>query len=168
MLSPNSDGVTAEPSTLPTFSFAPLITVSKDGLYETGIIGGVAVMVSHSIRSQLARLAARVKDRRSPAVPGVSFRSTGCFWSWMMGSASDARWTVLSPREFTCASCFNARRACLLWLGNMKLIVLPLPPTVREAKATWEDPGYYIYQAVGVKSERYSGVWEASRKAGKG
>ncbi|KAK4548321.1 hypothetical protein LTR36_010191 [Oleoguttula mirabilis] len=172
MPSPDSDDVppaNKPPSTttLPTFTFAPLISLSPDGLYETGSIATAAPAVLRSIRAQLATLASRVREGKSPAVPSTAFHSTGCLWMWMMSAAPTTRWTVSAPREFACASCFAARRACLLWLGNLKYIILPLPPRVREAHAmTWEDAGFYIEQRGEVRPEHFPGLWKGSKKTG--
>ncbi|KAK5129072.1 hypothetical protein LTR85_000405 [Meristemomyces frigidus] len=79
MPSPDSENLSNKPAALPTFSFAPLITMSEDGLYEMGSIGGVAPVVLRSIRSQLATLETRVKEGKSPAMPSAQFHSSGCF-----------------------------------------------------------------------------------------
>lgn len=166
--SPHSNSQSTEPAALPPFSFAPLIAMSDVGMYETGDIGAVAPAVLQSIRSQLATLETRVKEGRSPAAPSAQFQSTGCLWHWMMSSANDTRWTTISPREFACGSCFNSRRACLLWLGQMRYIILPLPPAVRKADATWEDAAFYIQQGAKVNFNHFPGVWGESKKKGGG
>lgn len=153
--------VVSQPPSFPTtFTFAPLILISDGGGYELGDIKSVAPAVIRSIRSQLETLANRNKEGRSPTAPSTQYRSTGCFWNWMMSSAQDTRWTLADAHRFTCAGCFDARRACLFWMGNRKWIILPLPPAVRATEATWTDAAYYISEG-GEHASQFADIWLA-------
>ncbi|KAK5129184.1 hypothetical protein LTR08_003781 [Meristemomyces frigidus] len=76
--SPDSDVLSVRTATLPTFSFAPLITMSDAGMHQTGKIEMVALTVIQSIRFQLAILQSRVEAGKSPAVPTA--RKTDATW----------------------------------------------------------------------------------------
>ena len=157
--SPENDGLSIKAAKLPAFSFAPLISTSVEGVHQTGDVAGVAPKVIQSITNQLDILQGRVQTGKSPSVPSASY-TTGCLWSWTMKWGKDCRWTLSSPRTFACATCFNARRACFLWQGNTKYIILPLPSAVRRVEASSEDADYFIHREAGLKSEHFPGVWD--------
>ena len=53
-------------------------------------------------------------------------------------------WTNDCPGQFTCKTCFNKKLPCMRATGNYQLVVLPLPPDVRDPSVTWQDKAYYI------------------------
>ncbi|KAK4892759.1 hypothetical protein LTR27_008858 [Elasticomyces elasticus] len=144
------------------FTFAPLIEVSAKGAYELGRIGEVAAPVLRSIESQLQTLRQREAEGKSHPCPG-HVGTPGCMWTWMHKSGSTTRWTVEDSRSYACAACFSARRACLLWLGHMKWIILPLPPLARQTLPTWQDADYYILQKGATRPSHLPGVWQESK-----
>ena len=145
------------------FAFIPLKSVNNDGSYELGRIENVATEVTDSIVSILQEIGRRHELGKKRAHPSSQFRSNCCAWLWTIDDTSGVRWTVDMPRKWVCHACFNARRACLLWLGEMRWMVLPLPPQVRDVHSRCEDADFYIYQG----SERalsFKGVWQGSRQ----
>ncbi|KAK5175247.1 uncharacterized protein LTR77_000384 [Saxophila tyrrhenica] len=135
------------------FVFAPLIRVLDNREDRCGGISSVAPTVIKSIRSTMDQL----EQKQHPG----PFESTCCAWKYLEGHKSQAPWTNELPRREACRACFNARRACLLWLGDMKWMVLPLPPRVRNNSTTWRDAEYYIYPG-GEDSTEFPGVWRES------
>ncbi|KAK3709407.1 hypothetical protein LTR37_010968 [Vermiconidia calcicola] len=150
----------------PQSTFAPLIRVTEEGEYETGRIENIAAPVVASIRSTLNEVERRHSERLIPAHPSYTSLAPTCVWNWATGTMSGARWTTQAPRTFACGGCFNARRACFMWLGKMKWMVLPLPPQVRDATVTPDEKAYYIYEGHET-SISLPGIWQASRKKGK-
>ncbi|KAK3690590.1 hypothetical protein LTR37_019086 [Vermiconidia calcicola] len=150
----------------PQFTFAPLTRVTEEGGYEIGRIENIAAPVIASIRSTLNEMERRHSERLIPAHPSYPSPAPTCVWHWATGTTSSARWTSQAPRTFACGGCFNARRACFVWLGKMKWMVLPLPPQVRDATAAPDKRAYYIYEGHET-SISFPGIWQASRKKGK-
>ena len=64
---------------------------------------------------------------------------------------------------FVCQSCFSLRKACFLWAGDGRWLVLPLLPKVRDPKATPEDAGYNIEQGT-IKHRGFPDTWEIEPK----
>ncbi|KAK5687664.1 hypothetical protein LTS10_001804 [Elasticomyces elasticus] len=146
------------------FTFAPLISVAADGAYNLGNINDVAASVIQSIEMQVQISRDRYLEGICPPFPSPQFRSGGCMWSWVHKSADTTRWTQSEPGQYTCATCFNARRACLTWLGNKKWMVLPLPPSVKSGGVVWSDAGYYIHQGPRADSAtHFPGIWTPSK-----
>ncbi|KAK4569565.1 hypothetical protein LTR86_003328 [Recurvomyces mirabilis] len=142
------------------FTFAPLIDSALSGSRDLGNIGRVAPLVLQSVNEQAQLHQQRVIAKTSIPFPTKRFHSTGCMWYWMHKCTSETVWTTDRTRDYACAACFNARRVCLFWCGKGRWILLPLPPQVRSAGATWEDDSYYIAPGEAVASRRdYPGVW---------
>lgn len=136
------------------FAFAPLIRM-VESVYEFGEMDNVATAVTNSIHKTMAEMERRhLRSNRAPYPPGITTR---CAWMWTTDHS--CRWTTNCPREFGCLSCFNQRRACLMWLGNLRWMILPLPPEVRCEDASWEDADYYIYSGL-EKAAALPNVWK--------
>lgn len=140
------------------FGYAPLIRVTDGGQDEFGQIDGVAVPVIQSIQSTMTAL--------RNGQHGGPMESTCCAWRYLEGHRSLAPWSLELPRRYACRACFNAKRACLLWIGAMQWIVLPVPPQVRSKHVTWRDDAYYIYQGWEDAAD-YPGVWRESTRSKK-
>lgn len=67
-------------------------------------------------------------------------------------------WTNDCPGQFTCKTCFNKKLPCMRATGNYQLVVLPLPPDVRDPSVTWQDKAYYI-QPHPDNSQKYPTTW---------
>lgn len=88
---------------------------------------------------------------------GLSHKgSRRCAYSFLVDS--QAVWTIEQPRCFACKRCFNKRQPCLHPLGKHQWALLPLPPSVRDSNATWQDEAYYVY-AEEHASPTFLGVW---------
>lgn len=88
---------------------------------------------------------------------GLSHKgSRRCAYSFLVDS--QAVWTIEQPRCFACKRCFNKRQPCLHPLGKHQWALLPLPPSVRDSDATWQDEAYYVY-AEEHASPTFLGVW---------
>jgi len=146
------------------FTFAPLIEISAEGAYVFGKINDVSSNVLHSVQQQLRVLEQRKHDGKAPCPPIPNTRAKGCLWVWMHKATGRHRWTLDAPSKYTCATCFNARRACLLYFGEMKWMILPLPPAARTDES-WEDAGYYVHQGIKESDKYFPGTWEQSRRA---
>lgn len=156
---PASPGVEVEDATAP-FTFAPVIEMTGDGDYRFGDIKAIATTVADSIQATISELKNRHEQGRHPFHPKSSL---ACAWNWSVDKPT--RWTLQEPRQSACASCYNAQRACLLWLGNRKWAVLPLPTGVRKLGAACTDTGYYIrVHSWKVETE---GIWLAARSRAK-
>lgn len=147
-------------------TFAPLIRVKEDGLYEFGEIEKVGPLVINSIHWMLGEIESRHRQGKIPAHPTSNFKAAHCAWYWATTAGDKRRWSVDKPGSFACCACFKAKRICLSWQGDMKWILLPLPPQVRDEDLTWQDAGYYIYQGSETESS-FPGVWEESRRSKK-
>ena len=140
------------------FTVDPLISITDNGDYEIGAMQDIPSLIMDSICKTFDEIQSRHRFGKCPAYPKGPNPTPSCAWLWALGCSSKRRWTVQSPRTFACLSCFNARRACLLWVGNMTWMVLPLPSEARKKAATWEDSDYYIYAgSEGLASSR--GLW---------
>jgi hypothetical protein len=71
-------------------------------------------------------------------------------------------WTNDCPGQFTCKTCFNKKLPCMRATGNHQLLVLPLPPDVRDPNVTWLDKAYYIHPYP-KNSQRYPTTWRRGR-----
>ena len=147
------------------FTVIPLIGINDKENYEIGTIQHVSSVVVDSVCQTFDEIKSRQRQGKRPICPKVPNSLPYCAWLWALECSSNHRWTMQSPRNYACASCFNARRACLLWLGDMRWLILPLPPQVQKEAATWEDSDYYIYSGSEVAAS-FTGVWRGGRKAG--
>ena len=146
------------------FTVIPLVGINDKEDYEIGAIQHVSSVVIDSVCQTFDEIKSRQRQGKRPVCPKVPNSLPYCAWLWALEGSSNHWWTMQSPRNYACASCFNARRACLLWLGDMRWLILPLPPQVQKEAATWEDSGYYIYSgSEGAAS--FPGVWRGGRKA---
>jgi hypothetical protein len=71
-------------------------------------------------------------------------------------------WTNDCPGQFTCKTCFNKKLPCMRATGNHQLLVLPLPPGVRDPNVIWQDKAYYIHPYA-ENSQRYPTTWRRDR-----
>lgn len=145
------------------FNFAPLIRTDDDGKNIMGKTGKLAPQVLSSIKSTIKELKKRHAEGSRPPFPSQNAGIRTCAWLYAMDRASEIRWTIESPTNFACYSCFNARRACLLWMGDLKWLVLPLPLQVRNQQCSWTQAAYYIYPD-DENAVRFPDVWKASKK----
>jgi hypothetical protein len=77
-------------------------------------------------------------------------------------SSPDTFWTIDSPGQFTCKTCFNRRQACMgIFCGHL-WIILPLPPWVRDLGPAWQYQGCYIYQQEG-NNVQCPGTWRTDK-----
>lgn len=76
-----------------------------------------------------------------------------------LASGEKTYYTIDQPGCLACKTCFNRRSLCMRMVGNNQWIVLPLPPSVRDPRAKWQEEAYFIYQNQG-RSLRFPGVWE--------
>jgi hypothetical protein len=118
------------------FTAIPLIGITDNGEYEIGAIQHVSSVVIDSVCQTFDEIKSRQRQGKRPACPKGPNSPPCCAWLWALECSSNHRWMVQSPRTYVCCSCFNARRACLLWLGDMRWLILPLPPQVRKEAAT--------------------------------
>ena len=140
------------------FTVAPLISITDNGDYETGAIQDMPSLVIDSVCRTFEEIDSRHRLGKRPACPKDSKPPPSCAWLWALECSSNRRWTVQSPRTFACVSCFNARRACLIWHGNMTWMILPLPPQARKETTIWRDSDYYIYSG-SDGATAFPGVW---------
>ena len=147
------------------YDFVPLIRLGSASGDETGQIQEVPSSVIDSILATLAEIDRRyeqgVKNSRHPQVNTVI---STCAWLWAVQTG--ARWTADAPRKYACFACFNARRACFVWQGSMRWLLLPLHPRLRRDDATWKEARYYIYQGSRVGSS-FEGMWEENKRGKK-
>jgi hypothetical protein len=141
------------------FTFHPVSLVKPDDTFEFANLEDVDQGVKESILAQLDFK----EERRGVMKPASYFNpSSACLSLWTL-IASDARWTEESKCQYTCFSCFNARRVCMRWLGSGTWAMLPLPPAVREDTATWTNKRYYIHPDIRDRAQHFDGVWEESK-----
>jgi len=76
-------------------------------------------------------------------------------------------WTMESPGQFACKTCFNRKQPCMRAIGGHQWIILPLPPAIRDPNLTWQEKSYYIHPYP-ESSMRYPGTWRRDFKRGKG
>lgn len=144
------------------FLFAPLILNLEDDDYHLGNMDDLAWPVKSSIRTMVTELEKRHNDGRleMPVPAPHRIKLKGCMWAFIVKSAGSTRWTTQKPQQFACASCFNASRAGLAWIGDMTWVVLPLPSGIRNPNATAKDAEYYIQQGVRTARAKYHpGMW---------
>jgi hypothetical protein len=142
------------------FSFAGLVGPNDEGDSVHGKISELSARVVASVETTMAEIARRHAAGTRPAHPARI--EEGCAHLFSTDHTKDIRWTVDSPRKYACYSCFNARRACLLYVGNLKWLILPLPPKAR-GKLTFERSGYYLYPEIN-QAAMFPNTWEASKR----
>ena len=166
-LTPPTSLESVESSAGTTFEFKPLVCLAPDRSKEYGSLDATAPVVQQSIHNFLEMLTKIRKSVRSKPVgvaPSVVAIGRSCGWAWMHQSTSSTTWTTEAPRMYTCRTCFNARRACILWEGNMSWSILPLPPQLRRPDTEWTHAAYYIYQ--GSETHRtLPPIWEELSKS---
>lgn len=80
----------------------------------------------------------------------------------MILTPQETFWTNDCPGQFTCKTCFNKKLPCMRATGNYQLVVLPLPPDVRDPNMTWQDKAYWIHPYP-ENSQRYPTTWRRNR-----
>ena len=141
------------------FAFALLIDTSADGDDMMVGIRDMATAVHKSMKTTLKTIGKRHARKKIPAHPTTLISC--CAYLWATDCVSSRRWTVDHPRKHACYSCVHNKRACLLWIGQMRWLVLPLPPELRPTGCTYTDPEFFIFS--GENAMAYSYLWEVSK-----
>ena len=147
------------------YTFAPLISVKPDGTLDFGHISKIAPSLVSSIHASIAHFKTSIADgpSRSSTAKILAHSIQRCAYTAF--HRAHTRWTLAQPKRYACGSCYNAGRACLMWAGGDKWMVLPLPERVR-GEAVWTEEGYYTKSGSHEKDSReIQGVWLSSSKA---
>lgn len=146
-------------------SFYPLIEVGDEDTCDCGELSKTAIEVQISINSIFSGINQKspedTSEGRRNRLPSKNREARTCLSLFVQSTQS--HWTEQSPRRYTCRTCFNARRACILWLGHKKWIVLPTPPQTRDPQITWRDAAFYIHRGTETNTS-FSDVWLKDKK----